>query len=130
MRCRILSWAGVVITLTLASAVIAMPGCTQSNAAFKAEVEAVGIFNNKCATCHGLAGEGNGPGAANCNPKPRNYTDKAWQQTVSDEMIEKAIVYGGAAVGKSAVMPSNPDLAEKPEVVQALRKKVRSFAGL
>ena len=41
--------------------------------------------------------------------------------------IGKAILEGGAAVGKSAVMPSNPDLQKKPEVVGELVKIVRDF---
>ena len=64
------------------------------------------------------------------NPKPRNYRDPAFQQTATDAGISKAILEGGAAVGKSAVMPSNPDLAKKPEVVGELVKIVRAFGKL
>jgi len=90
--------------------------------------EAHEMFNTRCAACHGQFGRGDGPGAAGLNPKPRNYADLAWQKTVTDEEIEKAIVYGGAAVGKSPQMVGNPDLQAKPGVVAALREKVRSFA--
>ncbi|MBK7049138.1 MAG: c-type cytochrome [bacterium] len=89
--------------------------------------EAHEMFNTRCAACHGQFGRGDGPGAAGLNPKPRNYADAAWQSTVTDEEIEKAIVYGGAAVGKSPQMVANPDLQAKPGVVAALREKVRSF---
>lgn len=54
--------------------------------------------------------------------------DGDWQKSVTDEQLAKVIVEGGASVGKSALMPANPDLAGQPEVVQALVKKVRSFA--
>ncbi len=90
--------------------------------------EAADLFAKRCAACHGPNGEGNGPAAAGLNPKPRNYHDKAWQAATTDEEIEKAIVYGGAAVGKSPVMAANPDLQAKPGVVAALREKVREFA--
>jgi len=89
--------------------------------------EAHGIFNTRCATCHGQFGRGDGPGAAALDPKPRNYADAAWQTTVTDEYIEKVIVYGGISVGKSPLMVPNPDLEAKPGVVAALREKVRSF---
>lgn len=92
--------------------------------------EAHALFNTRCATCHGQFGRGDGPGAAALNPKPRNYTDAEWQKTVTDEEIEKAIVYGGAAVGKSAQMVANPDLQAKPAVVAALREMVRTFGKL
>jgi len=90
--------------------------------------EADKLFGSRCATCHGETGKGDGPGAATLFPKPRDYRDAEWQKTVSDESIEKTIVYGGAAVGKSPAMVPNPDLAAKPAVVAALREKIRSFA--
>jgi mono/diheme cytochrome c family protein len=85
------------------------------------------VFNSRCATCHGTAGKGDGPGALTLNPKPRNYTDKAWQASVKDEDIKKTIVYGGAAVGKSPMMPASPDLDSKPQVVEGLVQIVRTF---
>jgi mono/diheme cytochrome c family protein len=90
-----------------------------------ARTKAAEIFKSRCSTCHGIDGKGDGPGAANLNPKPRNYHDQKWQASVKDEDIEKTIVYGGAAVGKSAVMAANPDLSSKPEVVAALREYIR-----
>lgn len=89
--------------------------------------EADKIFLTRCATCHGLDGRGDGRGAANLNPKPRNYHDKAWQKSITDEQIEKTIVYGGAAVGKSPSMASNPDLADKPAIVHALCEYIREL---
>src|SRR6476661_8865089 len=61
--------------------------------------EARQLFKTVCATCHGEDGMGNGPGAAALNPKPRNYTDKTWQASVTDDQIKKIILEGGAAVG-------------------------------
>jgi mono/diheme cytochrome c family protein len=94
-----------------------------------AEKEAQDIFKNRCTMCHGQSGKGDGPAGVALNPKPRNWTDAAWQKTVKDEEIEKAILGGGQAVGKSVLMPANPDLANKPEVIKALRNIVRSYSG-
>ena len=85
------------------------------------------MFTSRCATCHGPDGRGNGPGSVTLNPKPRNYHDKDWQTKVTDEDIKKAVVYGGAAVGKSPNMPANPDLDSKPEVVGGLVQIIRDF---
>lgn len=90
--------------------------------------EAQQIFGSRCATCHGQEGRGDGPGAQLLSPKPRNFHDKDWQKQVTDKEMEQAIIYGGAAVGKSPKMASNPDLQAKPEVVKALITKVRDFA--
>ncbi len=89
--------------------------------------EARTIFQSVCATCHGQDGLGDGPGAAALNPKPRNYTDKAWQASVTDDQIKQTILMGGAAVGKSPAMPAQPQLKEKPEVVEALVRIIRTF---
>jgi hypothetical protein len=86
------------------------------------------LFTSRCAPCHGESGHGDGPGAAALMPKPRNYTDLAWQRSVKDEDIKKTILYGGAAVGKSPNMPANPDLEGKPEL-DGLVAIVRGFGG-
>lgn len=84
-------------------------------------------YDTRCATCHGPSGKGDGAAAAALNPKPRNYGDKAWQATVTDEQIRKTIVQGGAAVGKSPLMPGSPDLDTTPGVVDGLVKIIRDF---
>lgn len=125
----------------LAALALAAVGCNKSEAATngtsaskpaataaQATQPTEDLFKSRCAPCHGDSGHGNGPGAAALNPKPRNYTDVAWQTKVSDEDIRKTILYGGAAVGKSPQMPANPDLEGKPELDE-LVKTVRSFKG-
>lgn len=84
------------------------------------------IFAQRCVPCHGSTGQGDGPASASLDPKPRKYADPAWQASVTDDYLEKIIKLGGAAVGKSPAMPSNPDLAD-PAVVSALKDIVRGF---
>lgn len=86
-------------------------------------------YDSVCLTCHGAGGNGDGPGAAALNPKPRTFTDTTWQKGVSDEGITKAILYGGASVGKSANMPAHPLLKDQPLVVAEIVKIVRAFNG-
>jgi mono/diheme cytochrome c family protein len=104
-------------------------GGSQASAQVTADVrqEAQQIFSTRCAVCHGAEGRGDGPGGSALDPKPRNYHDTAWQDSVTDQEIETAIVYGGAAVGKSPAMVGNPDLGSKPAVVAALREIIRTF---
>lgn len=90
--------------------------------------EAQQIFKSRCVMCHGEAGKGDGAAAAALNPKPRDLSSAEWQKSVTDEHIEKIILGGGQAVGKSVLMPANPDLANKPDVIKALRQIVRGFA--
>lgn len=98
---------------------------TPEEAAAKARKE----YDTTCLTCHGKEGLGNGPGAAALDPKPRTFTDKEWQKSVTDEGIKKAIVYGAAAVGKSDKMPANPMLKNQPQVLDELVKIIRAFGA-
>lgn len=94
-----------------------------------ARAEAESIFANRCVPCHGTRGAGDGPASAGLDPKPRNFQDHAWQQSVNDDHIARIIQYGGSAVGKSAAMPANPDLQDKQAVVTALVAYVRSLGN-
>lgn len=58
-----------------------------------------------CASCHGAAGKGDGPGAAALNPKPKDLTDKAYMAKLGDKYLVDIIAKGGPAVGKSPLMP-------------------------
>lgn len=105
---------------------VAQAAAAESDPALSA-ANAKTTFNAKCTVCHGSVGLGDGPGAAALTPKPRAFADAAWQGAVTDEQIAKAIVEGGAAVGKSPNMPPNPELGDKPDVVKALVAIVRAF---
>jgi mono/diheme cytochrome c family protein len=92
-------------------------------------VDAKAQFESLCFTCHGATGHGDGPGAAILNPKPRSFADVAWQTSVTDDQIKKAIVFGGAAVGKSAMMPAQPQLKGNDALLDGLVQIVRGFQG-
>ncbi|MBK7537120.1 MAG: c-type cytochrome [Myxococcales bacterium] len=104
-------------------AVAAAPAGAAGDPAAKAKE----IFQQRCTPCHGPAGEGDGPASAGLNPKPRKFSDAEWQKSVNDDHLVKVIRYGGAAVGKSAAMPGNPDLSD-PAVIAALKDVVRAFS--
>ena len=105
------------------------PPSAPPEAAADPHAQAEQVFTQRCSVCHGMSGKGDGPGSVALNPKPRNYTDAAWQTSVTDDYIAKVIVEGGAANGKSPLMAPNADLKDKPDVVKELVKKVRSFKG-
>jgi mono/diheme cytochrome c family protein len=103
-------------------------GETQTAAATSATLQTADqVFSTRCATCHGTSGHGNGPAAQALKPKPRDYSDAAWQKSVTDEQIKKTIIEGGAAVGKSSLMAPNADLADKPAILDALVEIIRGF---
>jgi mono/diheme cytochrome c family protein len=89
--------------------------------------EARQTFQTLCITCHGEGGKGDGIASKTLDPKPRNYTDKAWQASVTDDQIKAIILKGGKGVGKSPVMPASPQFENKPGVLNELVRIVRSF---
>jgi len=118
------------VVAALAAAMSLIAGLAQAQeipAAAKAEADTV--WQQRCTTCHGTAGKGDGAAAAALNPKPRDFSLADWQKSVTDEHIEKVIVGGGQAVGLSMMMTANPDLAGKPDVVKALRAHVRELGA-
>lgn len=84
------------------------------------------LFLGTCAPCHGEGGKGDGPAAAGLDPKPRDFTDKSIMSKLSDEHIAKTIRQGGAAVGKSPVMPAHPQFSD--EEIADLVAYVRSLS--
>lgn len=114
-------------TGTSGGAAPSAPATTGTLSAEAAQQEANQIFETRCTTCHGPEGRGDGPASKGLTPPPRNFHDPEWQKSITDAYIEQIIQYGGAAVGKSPAMPSNPDLMSKPEVVTALRERLRAL---
>jgi hypothetical protein len=100
---------------------LALSACSPSSP----QAEADSLWRVLCVSCHGSAGNGDGAAATGFNPRPRSFQDPAWQQSVSDDHIRTVILKGGASAGKSPLMPANPQLADKPDVVRLLIEHVR-----
>ena len=58
-----------------------------------------------CAYCHGVGGDGFGLNAPNLAVPPRDHTNSAYMTSRTDEQLFAVIKYGGAAQGKSTLMP-------------------------
>ncbi len=75
-------------------------------AAPPAQADGATTFATYCATCHGSGGKGDGAAAAALDPKPADFTAADFWATRTEEGVRKVIKEGGAAAGKSAVMPA------------------------
>lgn len=90
------------------------------------------IYRMLCSTCHGLAGNGRGINSSFLFISPRDHTSFEEMSRLSDEAIATAIERGGAAVGKSALMPAWGSILEKEEIdllVAYLRRLSGSGGG-
>ncbi len=83
------------------------------------------IYLTTCAPCHGKEGKGDGPAAANLNPKPRDHSNGAYMNKLTDDHIGNTIKKGGAMFGYPN-MPAQPQL--KDEEINALIAFVRTLA--
>ena len=120
----------IAIPITLAALAGACGKNAQEESAGDPLSEARTFFAARCVECHGAYGAGDGRSADTFTPKLSNYTDPAWQASVTDDEIKLIILKGGARLGKSPAMPSNPRLKERPEVLDGLVKLIRGFGKL
>ncbi len=68
-------------------------------------VKGKATFEQYCRACHGATGNGDGPMAAGLNPKPKDFSDKAYNGSLKEDHLVKIIKDGGQAAGKSPIMP-------------------------
>ena len=100
---------------------IAIPARMASGADYK-ETHA-----KTCARCHGENGKGDGATLTKMKGKALDWTDKAVMSKVTDEYLIDITVKGGAAVGKSKLMPAYKNMDEKAlkEMVDFIRAQVK-----
>lgn len=90
---------------------------------------ALALYQQRCASCHGTTGRGDGPAAAGLMVKPRRFSDAFWQDSESDAVLTRAILEGGFAVRKSSAMPAHPDLKGDIAGLIAVVRSFRSPTG-
>ena len=84
------------------------------NAMGAGNVEAGGkLYQVRCSPCHGPDGKAATPTAQALTPKPRDHTDGAYMNQLSNEHLAKVVKNGGPSVGKSQIMPAHPDLNDQ-----------------
>ena len=64
------------------------------------------LYLKWCAGCHGAAGNGDGPNAANLPVRPARHADAAMMSARSDDALYDVIAVGGAPYGRSPRMPA------------------------
>ena len=84
------------------------------------------LYKANCAACHGDTGKGDGPAAGVLKPPPRDHTDRAYMDTLTDEEMGRVIKMGGAIKGKP-LMPSHPQFKESD--LKALVAYTRSLSA-
>lgn len=72
------------------------------------------LFTDRCASCHGAMGAGDGPVGASLPPemKPTNLQEPKRKFATDDAKFIELIKKGGASLGLSPMMPGQADLSD------------------
>ncbi len=72
------------------------------------------LFAERCVTCHGAQGAGDGPVALSLPPemKPRNLQTEANKFAIDDAKFKELLKKGGSGVGLNPLMPPQADLSD------------------
>ena len=72
------------------------------------------VFDQRCVSCHGAMGAGDGPVAAAlpADQKPASFQTGKFKIAVDDAKMKEVISKGGQANGLSMMMPPQPDLTD------------------
>ncbi len=76
------------------------------------------LYQHTCAPCHGPRGKGDGPASVALNPKPRDHSNGAYMDKLTNRHIHDVVKNGGAAFGYPT-MPGQPQLTEE-QIAQAI----------
>jgi mono/diheme cytochrome c family protein len=74
------------------------------------------LFDQYCAVCHGMSGEGDGFNAYNLNPKPHSLADSTYMKPLSVETLSETISFGGRGINKSVLMPAYQNTLDKTQI--------------
>ncbi len=88
-------------------------------------------FSFYCVHCHGWTGKGDGPTASKLDPRPRNLTNGAYADFISNLDIFTAIKGGGVARNLSSAMPPWGNILQDQDiwnVVAFIRSLSPSYA--
>lgn len=85
------------------------------------------IFYEKCVWCHADTTSAGPSNRSNLSPTPPLINDGTVFNSLSDEFLENVVTLGGAAMGKSAIMPPWGKTLSQDEI-QALVSYMRAVA--
>ncbi len=94
-----------------------------------AAFDAAAVYKVSCSTCHGDTGAGDGVAGAALDPKPRDFTDAAWWDSVTDDHVKTVYEKGGPAAGKSPLMAPFGHLFPGDGDSDAMLAHLKAYAG-
>lgn len=91
-------------------------------ATYSAAADTAQVYRFYCAQCHGVEGKGDGVNVTeDFATDPRDFTNKAEMEKLSDADIKNVILDGGPSISKSSLMPPWSETLTEPEVEGLVR---------
>lgn len=78
------------------------------------------VYKTSCLMCHGEQGKGDGKAAKMLKDKPHDWSDATVLSAYTDDELVQFIKEGGAAVGKSKLMPGFGKKLEDQQIQDVL----------
>ncbi len=128
---------GVSMLAALLLLILAVPQSVTAQSATRGDLKVgEGVYKEICFACHGLKGDGKGPGWFNTKPSPQVFINSVYMSRLTDEYIFNVVKYGKLAVLKRQIpnkkleavaMPSFGDVLEDDQI-RNLIKFERGFS--
>jgi len=80
--------------------ILMVPTAVSSTAWSQNQAEGRKLYGSYCATCHGDKGKGDGVAAGSLPVKPKDHTDGATMNQLTDQFLGDVITKGGGGMGK------------------------------
>lgn len=81
------------------------------------------IYKMMCLKCHGKEGKGDGPKAKELSKKPRNYTNKAEMEKLTDADLKKAVIEGKEPMPSFRARLKDKDVDDVIAYIKTFAKK-------
>ena len=78
--------------------------------------QAIRIYRENCAPCHGESGKGDGVGARSLPVRPADHTNLEVMNARTDAFLRDVIAKGGNAMGLSSFMPAWQGIFKDKEI--------------
>ena len=85
------------------------------------------LYEAHCATCHGMAGKGDGLGAGIVHQPIKDFSDPRAMRAVDDRFLFEIVKKGGSQFGRSNAMPSW-GMKLSDDQIRAIVAHIRSLA--
>ncbi len=95
---------GVSMLAALLLLILAVPQSVTAQSATRGDLKVgEGVYKEICFACHGLKGDGKGPGWFNTKPSPQVFINSVYMSRLTDEYIFNVVKYGKLAVLKRQI---------------------------